>query len=571
MRHLFEPTESVYVRFSIKFSRGWGWSGRAYHPHLMHFMTTENDRYHGPAASHLTLYIEPQNGRLRLAAQDIQNKDAPHGLTQGPLRGGYNGTFYDSKDAPFNDDAWHTIEAFFQLNSLDRKQDRPNADGIARAWVDGKLAIERTDLVFRSTDFPNMKFNQYLLAPYFGPGLLPHEQTLWIDELVVAKNRPDSAEGEPSKSAPARRTMRVAAVQTKNRTLDYQAKAPEILASVERSLVELAQLVDRAGEQRCDALAFPEDTLGLLRWEAANPNALDTVLPKAVNRMVEQLGAAAAKNRLYLVVCSDVMERDGHVYNTSILIGRDGKEVGRYHKVNLPFGEQSRTRGNDFPVFPTPDLGTVGMLICYDMVFPEATRCLAVQGADIVFNPTLGGAAFGDGDINEAAFRTRAADNFLYLVVAKRGGGSMIISPGGKILATAKGADALAVAEIDPFGGREAGDAYNTQKDMRGRLFRERVPEAYKILTNPSPPVLAKVPTNVSKDDVIRIQATLLTDGEARLRAADALAREGKTEEAIKRYEQLCQECPTSWIDRVARERAEKLRGSDKKPVPKDE
>ena len=80
----------------------------------MHFLTTENDKYHGPAASHLTLYIEPQEGRLRLAAQDIQNRDTPHGLTQGPLRGGYNGTFYDSKDVLFTDDAWHCVEAMFR-------------------------------------------------------------------------------------------------------------------------------------------------------------------------------------------------------------------------------------------------------------------------------------------------------------------------------------------------------------------------------------------------------------------------------------------------------------------------
>ena len=37
--------------------------------------------------------------------------------------------------------------------------------------------------------FPNMKFNQYLLAPYFGSGLLPHGQTLWIDELAVGTDR----------------------------------------------------------------------------------------------------------------------------------------------------------------------------------------------------------------------------------------------------------------------------------------------------------------------------------------------------------------------------------------------
>ena len=108
LRRLFEPSESVYVRFHIKLSRNWAWTGRSYHPHLMHFMTTENGKYHGPAQSHLTVYIEPQEGKLRLAAQDIENKDMPHGLTQGPLRGGYNGKFYDSKDVLFKDDKWHS-------------------------------------------------------------------------------------------------------------------------------------------------------------------------------------------------------------------------------------------------------------------------------------------------------------------------------------------------------------------------------------------------------------------------------------------------------------------------------
>jgi hypothetical protein len=189
IRRLFEPADTVYLRFYVRLSKGWGWSGRSYHPHLTHFMTTANEKFRGPAASHLTVYIEPCNGKLRLAAQDIQNKDQPHGLTQGPLRGGYNGQFYDSKEVLFTDDTWHCVEAMFQLNSLDLKADRPNQDGVVRGWFDGKLVIERTDIVLRSTDFPDMKFNQFLLTPYFGPGLLPHEQTLWIDELAVGTVR----------------------------------------------------------------------------------------------------------------------------------------------------------------------------------------------------------------------------------------------------------------------------------------------------------------------------------------------------------------------------------------------
>jgi hypothetical protein len=189
LRRLFEPTDQVSIRFYLKLSRGWGWSGRNYHPHLIHFLTTENSKWHGPAASHLTLYIEPVNGKLRLAAQDIQNRDAPHGLTQGPLRGGYNGKFYDSEQALFADDEWHCVEAYFRLNTLDLENDRPKPDGIVRGWFDGKLVIDRTDVILRSTDFPKMKFNQLLMAPYFGPGLLPHAQKLWIDELAVGTKR----------------------------------------------------------------------------------------------------------------------------------------------------------------------------------------------------------------------------------------------------------------------------------------------------------------------------------------------------------------------------------------------
>ncbi len=189
-RRLFKPTDEVYIRFHLKLSKGWGWTGKAYHPHLLHFLTTENPKWHGPAASHLTLYIEPQNGKLRLAAQDIENEKKPHGLTQGPLKGGYNGTFFDSPKEVFTEDTWHCVEAYFKLNTLDVKGGRPSKDGIVRGWIDDKLVIEKTDVILRSTDFPDMKFNHFLMAPYFGPGLLPHAQKLWIDELWVGAKRP---------------------------------------------------------------------------------------------------------------------------------------------------------------------------------------------------------------------------------------------------------------------------------------------------------------------------------------------------------------------------------------------
>jgi len=88
---------------------------------------------------------------------DIQNENAPHGLTQGPLKGGFNGALYDSVEALFTDDKWHCIEACFKLNTLDLQNDRPHRDGIVRGWFDGKLVIEHTNAILRMKALANLR------------------------------------------------------------------------------------------------------------------------------------------------------------------------------------------------------------------------------------------------------------------------------------------------------------------------------------------------------------------------------------------------------------------------------
>jgi len=369
-------------------------------------------------------------------------------------------------------------------------------------------------------------------------------------------------------SAPALRpdaTVRVAAIQPRSRLIDPKLTDPaEILRRVETSLDELAGLVAKAAEAGCGAAALPEDTCGLGRLEAGNPELARRILPKAVDLMLARLGRAAREHRMTIVCCNDTVEPDGREANVSYLIGPDGNVLGRYLKVNMPIHELYKKRGDGFPVFPAPGLGNVGMLICYDMVFPEAARCLALAGADVVFHPTLGGAAIGDGEVSRCAFRTRAVENFVYIVVAQRGGGSMIVSPKGEILAEAKGPDSLAIAEIRPGGGREGGDAMNHQEDMRARLFRERHPAAFGILTDPDPPVLRRAPEATTVDDAVRISRGVLSDGEDRFKAAAALERDGKKDEAVAAFEALLRDYPRSWIDRVSRQRLERLRSAGK-------
>ena len=358
-------------------------------------------------------------------------------------------------------------------------------------------------------------------------------------------------------------TVRVATCQAKNRAIDWRLKKQDlVLAAIDKNLDELEKIVQHAGEQKCDVLTLPEDTLGLLNWYGMNEQLAKQILPEAVKRMLNRLGKAASEHRMYLVVCSDHIEADGATYNTAFFLGRDGKEIGRYHKVCPTWSESGgRQRGDSFPVFETPDLGTVGLSICYDLVMPETARCLTLAGADIIFFPTMGGAAIGDDDIGLQALRVRAAENHVYLVVAFRGSGSMIISPRGKILATAEGTDGLAIADIDPRGGREGGDSSNQQKDMRARLFRERNPEAFKILSESNPPILAKMPPlDLSREEAGRIFARMLTVGDEEFKAAQGLLAAEKTNEAIEAFEKLQTEYRGTWIDRVATERLVKLR-----------
>jgi predicted amidohydrolase YtcJ/predicted amidohydrolase len=362
------------------------------------------------------------------------------------------------------------------------------------------------------------------------------------------------------------RFVRIGAAQPRSRLIDWHLSGEQALVEVDKSLGELEQIVNRAAAEGCDALALPEDTLGLLHWEMGHKAQLRDVLPEAVGRMLARLGRAAAAHRMYIVCCNDTADPDRTYRNTAFLLGRDGRLIGHYDKVNPTIHESDRKRGTGFPVFETPDLGGVGILICYDMVMPESSRCLALGGADIIFVPTLGGAAMGgdpdseENDISLAAFRTRAVENFVYLVVAKRGGGSMIISPQGKVLAEGKGPDGIAIADIDPFGGREAGDALNFQADMRARLFRERNPAAYGILVDPNPPALKKLPVTITVGQAVSVGARTLTVGSERFEAAEALLREGKTSEAIRAFEQLSVDFPGTWIDRAARKHLTSLK-----------
>src|SRR5205807_4438969 len=141
----------------------------------------------------------------------------------------------------------------------------------------------------------------------------------------------------------------------------------------------------------------------------------------------------ARQHGLHIVV--GLVERDGHlIYNVAVLLGPDGRIIGKYRKVALPRTEIEAgvTPGNDYPVFNTR-FGKVGLMVCYDGFFPEVARELSNRGAEVIAWPVMG--------CNPMLGAARACENHVYVVssthtdVSQRWMVSAIFGHDGKTLA----------------------------------------------------------------------------------------------------------------------------------------
>ena len=139
------------------------------------------------------------------------------------------------------------------------------------------------------------------------------------------------------------------------------------------------------------------------------------------------------------VVPGSMFELDGDkLYNTSLVISPQGEIVAKYRKMFpwLPY-EAGTSPGNEFCVFNVPDVGRFGLMICYDMWFPENARTLAWMGAEVILQPTL--TPTSDRELELVMARANAMFNQAYFVsingIGPWGGGrSTIIDPDGRVL-----------------------------------------------------------------------------------------------------------------------------------------
>jgi predicted amidohydrolase len=201
-------------------------------------------------------------------------------------------------------------------------------------------------------------------------------------------------------------------------------------------------LIAEAARQKADLVVLGET---LTYYGLGKPYA--DVAEPVPGPSTEYFGRLAKQHDLYLV--AGLLERAGHlVYNVAVLIGPDGKVVGKYRKVCLPRSEVDGgvCPGNSYPVFETR-FGKVGMMVCYDGFFPEVARALANAGAEVIAWPVWG--------CNPLLARARACENHVYLVsstyedVSSNWMVSAVFDHAGEILAEGKEWGTVAVAEVD--------------------------------------------------------------------------------------------------------------------------
>jgi predicted amidohydrolase len=251
-------------------------------------------------------------------------------------------------------------------------------------------------------------------------------------------------------------------------------------ADKKENLTKIKNTVARAKKQGAELVVFPELSLTgyVVRDEIYE---LAERIPGQSTRIMEEV---AKKNDIYLVFgMPEISEKtEATLHNSAVLIGPEGL-IGKYHKMYLPthsiFEEKRYFRpGYQTAVFDT-ELGKLGLIICYDVYFPEVTRLTRLKGAQLIVcisaSPGVRRSFF------EVLTVARAIENTAFLAFVNLAGiqdglqfwgGSRLVGPTGRVLVQAKyDEDDLVIGEVNYPDIKPIEAFVPTLKDLRPELF----------------------------------------------------------------------------------------------------
>ena len=260
--------------------------------------------------------------------------------------------------------------------------------------------------------------------------------------------------------------------------IQLQSEFLAVEENVSRAITQIERLADQGAEIVCLPEAF---NIGYYLPELDAMVALAETESGATLTALRQV----AKNRGIWIVAPILFRADEQtVYNTAFFINSEGEIAGDFPKTHLLRSELDHfTRGTNYGVIPSP-FGNLSCMICNDLSFPEVSRMLALNGAEIIFAPAAWQGMSYLVEWWHRALDARALDNQLFIVAVNQvgpsthgtyGGNSKVINPRGDTLIKVGVSEESFVYEIDTAKIAEE-RAYNTS-------FFDRLPEHYSILT----------------------------------------------------------------------------------------
>ncbi len=213
------------------------------------------------------------------------------------------------------------------------------------------------------------------------------------------------------------------------------------LGEAEDNLVKMSDFVSKiASQQKVDLIVFPELATSGYELGVRFTELAQRVPGPTVNLMAQR----AAEFGVYIAFGMVSKEKvESVLYNSAVLVGPDGEMVGSYNKVHLRGEERMAFReGFRLPVMET-EIGSVGLMLGWDLAFPEVARALTLDGAEVVC--VLANWESDQMEEWRTFVRARAMENAIYVAGANRvgedvtlkfGGESMVVGPRGKTHAT---------------------------------------------------------------------------------------------------------------------------------------